>query len=239
MQSDDENDYFCQSLSNKNKNGLPDLTHHQYSPERERAKTTREYFMFRTLQYKAHILAAVLRRNSSLYWLTRHLNDVTFFVIMGLPFVALGLIFHFAYTDHIRIASERQRHTDLTCLAQNIYFEARGESVTGQFAVAEVTMNRVSSKRFPDTVCTVVHEQRWDRIRGRYVGAFSWTELHALKKPKGTPWERATMVAVATYDKQEAPTVPGALFYHAERISPRWSQDKKIVARIGAHKFYE
>ena len=195
--------------------------------------------MFRTLQYKAHILAAHLRRNSSLYWLTRHVNDVTFFALMGLPFVALGVIFHFAYEDHIRIAAEQQRHADLTCLARNIYFEARGESVTGQFAVAEVTMNRVTSKRFPDSVCTVVNEQRWDRIRGRYVGAFSWTELNALEKPKGVPWEQATKVAVATYDKQEAPKVPGALFYHAERINPRWSRSKKLVAKIGSHKFYE
>ena len=195
--------------------------------------------MFRTLQYKAHILAAHLRRNSSLYWLTRHVNDVTFFTLMALPFVALGMIFHFAYEDHIRIASEQQRHADLTCLARNIYFEARGESVTGQFAVAEVTMNRVSSKRFPDSVCAVVHEQRWDRIRGRYVGAFSWTELNALKKPKGVPWEQATKVAVATYDKEEVLKVPGALFYHAERINPRWSQSKKLVAKIGSHKFYK
>ena len=186
-----------------------------------------------------HILAAHLRRNSSLYWLTRHVNDVTFFALMGLPFVALGVIFHFAYEDHIRIAAEQQRHADLTCLARNIYFEARGESVTGQFAVAEVTMNRVLSKRFPDSVCTVVHEQRWDRIRGRYVGAFSWTELSALKRPKGVPWERATKVAVAAYDKQEALKVPGALFYHAERINPRWSQNKTLVAKIGSHKFYE
>ena len=195
--------------------------------------------MFRTLQYKAHILAALLRQNLSLSWLTRHVNDVTFFALMGLPFVALGGRFHFAYEDHIRIAAEQQRHADLTCLAHNIYFEARGESVTGQFAVAEGTMNRVTSKRFPDSVCSVVHEQRWDRIRGRYVGAFSWTELNALKKPKGVPWEQATKVAVATYDKQEAPKVPGALFYHAERINPRWSRSKKLVAKIGSHKFYE
>lgn len=195
--------------------------------------------MFGTLKYKVHLFAVKLRRITLLYWLTRHVNDVTFFVLLGLPFVGLGLIFHFAYADHIRIADERQRREDLTCLAQNIYFEARGESINGQFAVAEVTMNRVSSKRFPDTVCAVVHEKRWDTIRKRYVGAFSWTELNALRKPKGIPWEQATLVAIATYDKQEAPTVPGALFYHAERINPRWSRSKKLVATIGSHKFYE
>ena len=99
-------------------------------------------------------------------------------------------------------------------------------------------MNRVESKRFPDTICAVVHEQRWDRIRKRQVGAFSWTELDYLAKPKGKPWERATAVAVAAYDSEEEPRVPGALFYHAERITPRWSRTKKMVAKIGRHKFY-
>ena len=109
----------------------------------------------------------------------------------------------------------------------------------GQRAVAEVTLNRVESKRFPDDICGVVHEHRWDRIRKRNVGAFSWTEFDTLSKPKGKPWERAAAVAVAVYDNQAEPNVPGALFYHAERISPSWSRTKKIVAKIGHHIFYE
>ncbi len=195
--------------------------------------------MFRSLPYKMHIWVSDLRANSSFYWLTRHTNDLTFFVLLVLPFVTLGFIFRFAYTDHLEVQAEQQRQTDLTCLARNIYFEARGESVAGQHAVAEVTMNRVASKHFPDTVCSVVHEQRWDAIRKRNVGAFSWTELDSLSKPKGKPWQRATMVAVAAYDYEETPQVPGALFYHAERITPRWSRTKKLVAKIGRHKFYE
>lgn len=194
--------------------------------------------MFSSLPYKIHIWVSDLRANSSFYWLTRHTNDLAFFILLVLPFVTLGFIFRFAYTDRLQVEADQQRHADLACLARNVYFEARGESIAGQFAVAEVTMNRVESKRFPDTVCTVVHEQRWDAIRKRQVGAFSWTELDYLSKPKGKPWERATAVAVATYDRQEDPRVPGALFYHAERITPRWSRTKKMVAKIGNHKFY-
>lgn len=195
--------------------------------------------MFKTLQYKVHLLSVHLRRNMSMHWLTRHISEVTFFALIGLPFVALGLIFRFAYADQNQVESEQRRHTELTCLARNIYFEARGESLAGQYAVAEVTMNRVESKRFPDDVCAVVHEQRWDKIRKRNVGAFSWTELDSLKKPKGTPWERATIVAVAAYDNEQEVRVPGALFYHAKHIKPRWSKTKKLVAQIGDHKFYE
>ena len=195
--------------------------------------------MFNSLPYKMHIWTAELRSGSPFFWLTRHTSALTFFTLLGLPFVTLGFIFRFAYTDHLEVQAEQQRQTDLTCLARNIYFEARGESVAGQHAVAEVTMNRVASKHFPDTVCSVVHEQRWDAIRKRNVGAFSWTELDSLSKPKGKPWQRATMVAVAAYDYEETPQVPGALFYHAERITPRWSRTKKLVAKIGRHKFYE
>ena len=195
--------------------------------------------MFNSLQYKAHLLAAGLRRNSPFYWLTCNTNDLIFFTLLGLPFVTLGFLFRFAYTDHIQIESEQQRHAELTCLARNIYFEARGEPIAGQYAVAEVTMNRVASRRFPATVCTVVHEARWDSIRKRYVGAFSWTEKDSQSRPKGIPWQRATMVAVAAYDNPEASNVSGALFYHAVRITPSWSRTKKMVAEIGRHKFYE
>ncbi|MEE8109350.1 MAG: cell wall hydrolase, partial [Gammaproteobacteria bacterium] len=194
--------------------------------------------MFNSLLYRARSLSADLRRNLLFYWLTKDTGDLVFFALAGLPIVTLGLLFRFAYTDHIRIASEQQRHADLSCLAGNIYFEARGEPMAGQYAVAEVTLNRVASTRFPSTVCEVVHEKRWDATRERYVGAFSWTELDSVSWPNGIAWERAMMAAVAVYDNQEAPRVPGALFYHAKNISPRWSKTKKQVAEIGKHKFY-
>jgi len=195
--------------------------------------------MFKILLYKVQILLADLRRGTHFYWLGRYAGDVRFFAMLGLPFLALGFIFNFAYDDHLQVDAERQRYEDLTCLARNIYYEARGESEVGQHAVAEVTLNRVASERFPNTVCSVVHEQRWDKIRRRNVGAFSWTELDSLANPKGKPWQQATAIAVAAYDNQESPKVPGALFYHAKRITPRWSRNKELVAEIGRHKFYE
>ena len=195
--------------------------------------------MFKSLPYKVDIWVANVRSSSPFFWLNRYKKDLTLFTLLGLPVLALGLIFQFAHTDSIQIEAGQKRYLDLTCLARNIYYESRGESLTGQRAVAEVTMNRVDSKRFPDTVCSVVHEQRWDKIRKRNVGAFSWTELGPLPKPKGKPWNRAMSVAVAAYDDEGAVQVPGALFYHADRITPRWSRTKKLVAVIGSHRFYE
>jgi hypothetical protein len=195
--------------------------------------------MFKVLLYKSQILLIRLRNWQPNLPLSGYAQDVTFFVMMGLPIATLAYIFHFAYGDHIEVAAELQRRVDLGGRRIIKKYEARGESVVGQQAVAEVTLNRVKSKRFPDDVCSVVHEKRGDSIRKRYVGAFSWTEFDVLKRPKGTPWIRATEVAVAAYDKREAEAVPGALFYHADYISPSWSRTKKLVAKIGSHNFYE
>ena len=179
------------------------------------------------------------RHHLIFHWHTWDKGNLIFFTVLPLPFVLLGGLFHFAYKDHLRIENARQRHADLLCLAENVHFEARGEPMAGQYAVAEVTLNRVASPLFPATVCDVVHEKRWDAIRKRHVGAFSWTELESTRSPTGAAWERALAVATAVYDGEQPPRVDGALFYHADRIRPSWARQKKRVAEIGRHVFYE
>lgn len=171
-------------------------------------------------------------------WLTWDKGSVLPAIAVVVPLAVIVTMFRFAYLDQMRIRAEQQRRADLTCLAKNVYYEARGEPLAGQYAVAEVTLNRVASALFPDTVCAVVHEQRWDPVRRRYVGAFSWTELKPMPVPGGLAWARATAVASAVYDNREAPLVDGALFYHATYIVPHWAKSKTRVARIGRHLFY-
>jgi hypothetical protein len=128
-------------------------------------------------------------------------------------------------------AEERRlarRAEDLQCLAENVYHEARGELRVGQYAVAEVTMNRMRSSEFPDSVCGVVHQR----------GAFSWTYGAAPPTPAGYEWRRAQAVASTVYDNDEAPLVAGALYYHAAHVSPRWAATRSQVTRIGRHIFY-
>lgn len=133
----------------------------------------------------------------------------------------------------------REINRELRCLALNVYHEARGEPKQGQYAVAEVTMNRVASKRFPNSVCGVVYEKRWDRIRKRYVGAFSWTEITSRSKSVNRKMmQRAWQIAEAVYHRKQASTVKGALFYHARTIRPSWARKKLQVAKIGQHIFY-
>ncbi|MDX1562513.1 MAG: cell wall hydrolase [Gammaproteobacteria bacterium] len=120
------------------------------------------------------------------------------------------------------------RAEDLRCLAENVYYESRGEPLVGQYAVAEVTMNRVASPLFPASVCAVVHQR----------GAFSWTYRDAMPAPYGYEWRRAQAVASSVYDNVEAPLVDGALFYHATYVVPPWAATRSRVALIGRHLFY-
>jgi hypothetical protein len=171
-------------------------------------------------------------------WHAPDKSGLVFYTMLPLPFVLLGYLVLSAQADYARIEAKRQRRVELTCLAENVYYEARGEPLAGQYAVAEVTMNRVASPRFPATVCAVVHEQRWDTIRKRYVGAFSWTELDSNRLPRGAAWRQAVEVAESVYDGAHAPVLHGALFYHSTSMKPRWAKAKRRVATIGRHVFY-
>ena len=115
----------------------------------------------------------------------------------------------------------------LECLALNVYYEARGESLVGQYAVAEVTMNRKSALGFPKTLCDVVYQK----------GAFSWTD-EKVDEPGGAEWQRAVKVAEDTYYRRRAPALQGALYYHATYARPEWAKERQRVARIGRHVFY-
>jgi spore germination cell wall hydrolase CwlJ-like protein len=171
-------------------------------------------------------------------WQTWDKSHVLFAFALIVPLAAVAGMARFAFVDHMESQAARQRHTDLTCLAENIYYEARGEPLAGQYAVAEVTLNRVAAPQFPKTICAVVHQKSWDRIRRRYVGAFSWTELEDRRRPRGRSWQRALTVATAVYDKEVTPGVDGALFYHASYVEPSWAETKQQVAQIGTHIFY-
>jgi N-acetylmuramoyl-L-alanine amidase len=153
-------------------------------------------------------------------------------LIVGVAITTFGAL---AY----RLESNSSEKRELTCLALNVYYEARGEPLAGKYAVAEVTMNRVVSRRYPGTVCEVVYEKRWDRLRKRYVGAFSWTEFDIIPHPEGQQWHMAKEVAEVIYFGRQPPRLNGALHYHATYIRPSWARGQQPVARIGGHVFYE
>jgi N-acetylmuramoyl-L-alanine amidase len=206
--------------------------------------------MLTSLLFEARLRTAVWRRRFSYYRHVGERRDLAFFLMLGLPMLGLAAILGFSYFSGTRIepaqllAEQRaekralRREGDLECLAENVYFEARGEPLDGQYAVAEVTLNRTRAQHFPHSICAVVHETRWDPSRQRYVADFSWTELGALTPQDTQAWKNAMTVATAVYDDLRSPLVPGALFYHATSVRPVWARGRKAVATIGNHIFY-
>jgi len=206
--------------------------------------------MFNSLLYRARAWPVEWRSRLLNFWFTRTTSTggsggFGFALMLSLPVGILAALVYFSYSNGIRVdllhqreAVARQRAIDLRCLAENIYFEARGEPMRGQIAVAEVTLNRVASPYFPKSVCDVVHQSHWDPIRRRRTAAFSWTEQRVRSEPHGQPWEEALAAATAVYDARHEPVVRGALFYHANYVYPYWAKRKKVVATIGNHVFY-
>lgn len=170
-------------------------------------------------------------RNARVRLRTANLFPLIGVAVLAAVISVFGLLLNAAHASKVE-----QRN--LACLALNVYFEARGEPEPGRYAVAEVTMNRVASRRYPGSVCGVVYEKNWDALRKRYVSAFSWTEFKTLPEPTGPEWTRAKEIAAEVYYGQHEPRLAGATHYHADYIRPSWSRDQKPVARIGNHVFY-
>ncbi len=126
--------------------------------------------------------------------------------------------------------------TEVRCLALNIYFEARSEPEAGKRAVGHVVMNRVSSKRFPGTVCDVVRQG--GELR-RYRCQFSWWCDGRSDKPRDKrEWHKSSEIALAVYwGRTEDPTA-GALWYHADYVKPSWRKEYERGPKIGRHIFY-
>lgn len=119
----------------------------------------------------------------------------------------------------------------LTCLAQAVYFEARGEELTGQLAVAQVVINRAQSGRFPRDYCGVVAQP----------GQFSF--VHGGRIPTApaasAAWARARAIArIAEHGLWDS-GVGDSLYFHNARVRPGWARRKASVARIDSHLFYE
>ena len=150
--------------------------------------------------------------------------------------------------DNIKYTSE-----DLDCLAKNIYFEAGVESTAGKLAVANVTINRILSKEYPNSVCGVVKEGRhyysarsetWEPLRD--MCQFSWYCDGRGDVPNpGRTWESSKDLAKIVLGKHQQDILiditDGATHYHANWMEsfPRWSEEHKKVASIDRHIFYK
>ena len=178
--------------------------------------------------------------------------------------VALTVVSMIAYNDTdekpIEVVEVRQE-TEVTpswyqiaeqeteCLATNIYFEARGESVEGQKAVAFVTLNRVESDKFPNDICSVVyqakHSRWWAEHRDRLVPIrnqcqFSWYcdgKSDAIRNSH--EYQRLYSLASEIITGKHKDNTAGALWYHANYVKPDWRLAYAKTTSIDDHVFYK
>ena len=126
---------------------------------------------------------------------------------------------------------------ELDCLAKNIYFESRNQPFVGRLAVAQVTMNRVDSEKFPNTVCDVVMQggERLHRCQ------FSWYCDGEVDIPTDEKrFREATTLAITAYAGELMDITEGSLWYHATYIEqPWWARSKIKTVRINDHIFYK
>ena len=117
---------------------------------------------------------------------------------------------------------------ELNCLAGAVYFEARGESLAGQLAVARVIVARAKSGRFPDTYCGVVFQP----------SQFSFVRGHAMPaiRQNSKAWRTAVAIAQIAHSGSWNSPAEGALFFHATYVAPRWRLTR--IARVDNHIFY-
>lgn len=121
------------------------------------------------------------------------------------------------------------------CLTEALYFEARGENTRGIFAVAEVILNRVDSRRFPDTVCGVINQGTGEKYRCQFTYTCDGL-AEAINEPRA--WARVGKVARLMLDGGPRRLTAGATHYHTQAVDPRWASTFALVSTIGEHHFY-
>jgi spore germination cell wall hydrolase CwlJ-like protein len=118
----------------------------------------------------------------------------------------------------------------MRCLAGAIYFEARGEPLSGQLAVAQVVINRAENERFPSSYCDVVYQRaQFSFVRGG--------EMPRIKAGSDA-WQRAKAIARIAHEGMWESEVQDSLYFHAKYVRPSWSRKKVARATINRHIFY-
>lgn len=131
--------------------------------------------------------------------------------------------------DYLIQTTEKVNYTaaDKDCLAKNIYYEAGVEPMDGKYAVAQVTLNRLKTQRWGNSICKVVHAPK----------QFSWT-LRRQHMPKGRGWEDSQRVAAHILSGARVRPLLASHHYHADYVKPKWAARVAKIQQIGRHIFY-
>jgi hypothetical protein len=138
--------------------------------------------------------------------------------------------------ERLGLFDEKTRAKSEKCLAEAVYFEARGEAVRGQIAVAQVVMNRAFSGFYPNTVCGVVYQNKHRHLACQFTFACD-NVADVVREPD--MWDRARKIARAMLDGQLwLPEVAKSTHYHAYWVHPSWVHEMKKMYKFGVHTFY-
>ena len=133
--------------------------------------------------------------------------------------------------DDIIQVNEKVKYTknDVECLTRNIYYEAGVESETGKFAVAHVTVNRLKTGYWGNSICKVVYAK----------SQFSWTLAKKLPRPDSKLWAESEKIARKVLAGHRVRGLTKSLYYHAIYIKdPKWADTRHEAGQIGNHVFY-
>ena len=138
--------------------------------------------------------------------------------------------------ERLGLLDEKARAKSEKCLAEAVYFEARGEAVRGQIAVAQVVLNRAFSGFYPATVCGVVYQNKHRHFACQFTFACD-NVADVVREPD--MWDRARRIAKAMLDGQIwLPEVGKSTHYHAYWVHPSWVSEMKKMYKFGVHTFY-
>jgi len=132
-------------------------------------------------------------------------------------------------------SSVKNGGAEWACLAEALYFEARGETIKGQFAVAEVILNRVESGLYPSSICGVVNQGTGKRYQCQFT--YTCDGLSDKIRERGA-YERVGKIAWLMLKGAPRQLTGGATHYHTNAVFPRWARKFPRTAQIGVHSFY-
>jgi len=173
--------------------------------------------------------------NYIFYWVLR--------IAAGIAvFYAVVLVTNYRF-DNLKTNNSNQKYVtmaerekQLVCLAKNIYFEAATEPFEGKVAVAQVTLNRAESGKFPQDICDVVFQKT--RFLDKVVCQFSWYCEPGPKVVRSNQnYTESELVAKKVLlENFRLPSLEKAMYYHADYVNPNWNKPK--ITKIGRHIFY-
>ena len=123
----------------------------------------------------------------------------------------------------------------MSCLAEALYFEARGEPIKGQLAVGEVVLNRVEDPRYPNSICRVVNQGTGRRFACQFTYTCDGKLETVFERDAHEIALKISKILLTTHDRK---LTKGSTHYHSNYVNPKWSKKFERITKYGRHIFY-